>query len=346
MLKKRHIAVNILTAIAAVFLGVLLVVCLLGTSLYHVAVRSVSAKSIAEMTRTTVTELVESVDFEEVILKNETVKQNIEELDISTDAVGELLQSDAANEVIDLLAADAAGLLNGDTDTHLTADALIRIVKNHADDLAEIAAEMTNEPDRKEELEALIVETVERDAEELTKALPDMEALRSEIVDEIPVTDLGELLNPAVLWAAYGLCLILAALIYLCRWYRFGGFCWLGVNSLLVGGLLAVIAVAIRIIGEAAFTAAPDGVAGILRGLIGSLQHKVQVQAYILLGAAVLLIAGYILLQKLVVKKKIAAAMMAETTVEATPDEAVTSACVSAQEEIPVAEEPVEATQE
>ena len=47
MLKKRNLAVNILTAVAAVLLSILLIASLLAASLYGVAVKSVSAKSIA-----------------------------------------------------------------------------------------------------------------------------------------------------------------------------------------------------------------------------------------------------------------------------------------------------------
>lgn len=314
MLKKRHIAVNILTAIAAVILSVLLIASLLAASLYGVVIKSVSAKSIGDMLRTTVVELVESVDFEEVILKNEIVKENIEELDISTDAVGQLMQSDAADEIIDLLAADSANLLTGqETNLQLTADALVDIVKEHADDLADIAVEMTDAPLKKEELKAQIVETVERNAEEITKALPDMKAIRTEIVKEIPVDDIGALLNPAMLWAAYGVCLVLAALIYACRWYRFGGLLWLGVDCLLTGGLLAASTVALRLAAVGSAIALPKGMEGILRGLIDGVHGAVQVQMWIWLGAAVVLIVGYVLLYTLVVKKKLAAANTAET---------------------------------
>ena len=176
MLKKRNLAVNILTAVAAVLLSILLIASLLAASLYGVVVKSVSAKSIADMMRTTVVELVQSVNFEEEILKNETVKQNVEELNISTEAVGQLMQSDAANEVIGLLSADVANILTGDADESLlTAEALIDIVKEHADDLADIAVEMTDKDLNKDELKTQIVETIERDAEELTKALPNVQ---------------------------------------------------------------------------------------------------------------------------------------------------------------------------
>ena len=310
MLKKRNLAVNILTAVAAVLLSILLIASLLAASLYGVAVKSVSAKSIAATIRTTVVELVESVDFEKEILKNETVKQNVEELNISTEAVGQLMQSDAANEVIGLLSEDMANLIAGKGDESLlTAEALIDIVKEHANDLADIAVEMTDDETLdKDELKAQIIDTVERDAEELTKALPNVETIRKEIVKEVPIDEINRLLNPALLWGAYGVCLVLAGLIYACRWYRFGGLMWLGIDSLLAGGLLGAVAFAIRLFGTGSAIALPDGVAGIVSGLIGRLRSAVQVRMFIWLGVAVVLIAGYILLKQLVVKKKIAAA--------------------------------------
>lgn len=203
MLKKRNVAVNILTAFAAVILSALLVACLLAASLYGVVVNSVSAKSISKMTRTTVVELVESVDFEEMILKNKVVKENVDELNISTDAVGELLQSDAAGEVIDLLAADVANILAGkEEESLLTPEALIGIVKEHADDLADIAVEMTDEPLKKDELKQQIIDTIERDAEELTEAMPNVEVIRKEIVKEVPIDWIRTFLNPVLLWGS------------------------------------------------------------------------------------------------------------------------------------------------
>lgn len=338
MLKKRNVAVNILTGFAAVLLSVLLVLCLMVASVYGVAVRSVSAKSISDMIRTVIVETVEDVDFEEAILKNETVKQNVEELNISTDAVGQLMQSDAANEVIDLLSADIANILAGKEEASLlTAEALIGIVKEHADDLADIAVEMTNEPLHKEELKAQIIDTIERDADKLTEAMPNVQTIRTELVKELPMNEISRLLNPGLVWAAYGVCLLLALLIYACRWYRFGGFCWIGVDSLLAGGLLAAMAFVIRLIKEGALVSLPDNISGIIRGLIGRVHSALQVRMYICLGAAVVLIATYILLKHLVVKKKLAAAMTAPAVEE--PVEVI-------EEPVEVIEEPVEVVEE
>lgn len=344
MLKKRNVVVNILTAFVASLLSILLILSLLVASLYNVTIHSVSAKSISKMLRTTIVEMVESVDFEEIILNNETVKENVEELNISTEAVGELLQSEAANEVINLLSEDAANLLAGKGDeTLLTAEALIGIVKEHADDLADIAVEMTDEPLDKEELKTQIVATIERDADELTQAMPNVQTIRKELVKEVPLEDISALLDPTLLWVIYGFCLLLAGLIYACRWYRFGGVLWLGIDSLLVGGLLATVVFVIRVIESSSAIALPENVKSVLLGLVDHLRRSVQLQMWIWLGAAVVLIVGYILLQNLVVKKKIAAAMMASAPEQ--PPEIVAEP-IHTEEPVEIVEAPAEATQE
>lgn len=306
MLKKRHFAVNILTAIPAILLSILLIACLLAAGAYGTVIGGISAKAISEMTRTTITQLVERSDFEEIILENEVVKENIEELDIPAEAVGAFMQSDAADEIIDLLSADAANLLSGKEEAaNLTPEALVGIVKAHADDLAQMAADIADEPSRKEEWKTQIVATVEKEAEELTSVLPNVETIRTEIVKQVPVNKIARLLNPTLLWVAYGVCLLLAALIYACRCYRFGGFLWLGVDCLLAGGLSGGLVYAMSL--DTAFSDL-EAAAGIVKELVRRLIDAVQIRMWIYLGAGVLLIVGYTLLYTLVVKKKLAAA--------------------------------------
>lgn len=309
MLKKRHFAVNILTAIPAIVFSILLVVCLLAAGIYGVIVGGISAESISEMTRTTITQFVEQVNFEEVILENDVVKENIETLDIPAEAVGEFMKSDAANEIIDLLSADAANLLTGqEVEASLTPEALVGIVKEHADDLAQMAADIANEPSRKEEWKVQIVETVEKEAEALTTVIPNVETIRTEIVKQVPVDEIARFLNPTMLWAAYGVCLVLAALIYACRCYRFGGFLWLGVDCLLASGLVGSVVYALRLAASGVGLADLGAASGIVKELIRHLGGAVQIRMWIYLALGLVLIVGYVLLYTLVVKKKLAAA--------------------------------------
>lgn len=317
MFKKPSTAVNVLTAIAAVFLSIMLVVALPSVSLYGVAINSVSPAAIREMTRTTVDTMVESADFEQMILENETVQQNIQELSISADVVGKLMQSNAADEVIAMLSTDMSNLLTDPNAAIVTTPAaLVAVVKEHADELAQIAVDMTGETDKKEQLKAEIIAAVEKDADGFAAILPDMDELRDTVSTQIPLEQISRLLNSTLLWVGYGACLLLAGLIYLCRFHRFGGLIWLGVDSLLSAGILSIAAYALRMVGNMALATADESVAGVLGGVIGHTLRTLNTHTWIVLGAAVVLITAYILLYVLVVKKKDAPAT------PVTPDDA------------------------
>lgn len=303
-MKKRNLAVNILTAILAVLLSVVLVVALMATSLYNVALTAITPASISDMVQTTVDDYVESPDFEQMILDNEAVQGNVAELGIPAETVGKLMQSEAAHKVIDLLSADFAGALNGSEEVHLTPEALLTIVKEHADELADIAVEMADEPLDKAEIKQQIIDIVEQDSEQLTAMIPDVQSLRTEIRNNADIEPILAMLNPTYLWAAYGVCLLLALLIYACRYYRYGGLMWLGVDVLLVGVSLLVASYGLSAILPTLLSPETSGASGIATSLIHHMSGLVLVQGLILAGVAVLFIVGYILLQTLVLKKK------------------------------------------
>lgn len=305
-MKKRHPAINALTAILAVLLSVVLILLLPVTAVYGIVLNTITPQSISQIVQTSVTDFVESPDFEQMILDNDAVQSNIEELGITTEAVSQLMQSEAAGKVIDLLSADFSNALNGSDEVNLTPEALLTIVKEHADELADIAVEMADEPLDKTKIRQQIIDTVERDAEQFTAIMPDVESLRNDITDDGTAARILALLNTAYLWAAYGVCLVVALLIYACRYYRFGGFLWLGVDSLLVGGLLGGISMGMTRVAVTLLPADMGNLKGIVLSVMDRVSHSFLIQALIHVGVAVLLIGGYILLYTLVIKKKMA----------------------------------------
>ena len=82
MFKKPSTVTNSLTAIAAVFLSILLVLALPLVSVYGVALDSISADSISALTHAVINETVADADFEQMILDNEAVQQNITQMGI------------------------------------------------------------------------------------------------------------------------------------------------------------------------------------------------------------------------------------------------------------------------
>lgn len=304
MFRKRSTTVNVLTAIAAVFLSLLLVLLLPLTMVYGVAVSSITPQSIGKMTRVTIDTMVESADFEQMILDNAVVQENIEKLSLSTDAVGKLLQSDAANEVIGMLSTDMSNLLTDpDAPISTTPDALVAVIKEHADELAQLAIDVTGETAQKETIKAEIIAAVEQDADGFVAILPNMEEMRQTVSQQVPLQTVTTLLNSLYLWVGIGICLLLAGLIYLCRYSFFGGFLWLGVDGVLCAAILSLAGFGLRMIGDATIATIPDSTAGVLGTIIIHVLHSLNVRMWIILGIAVACIVTYILLRYLVVKK-------------------------------------------
>ena len=329
MFNKPSTAVNVITAVAAVFLSLFLVLLLPLTMVYSVAVDSITPQSIGKMTRATIDTMVESADFEQMILDNAVVQENIEALSLSTEAVGKLLQSEAADEIIAMLSADMAGLLTNEaTEIRTTPEALVAVVKEHADELAQLAIDVTGETAKKETIKAEIIAAVEKDADGFVAILPNMTELRETVSQQVPLQTVSTLLNPLYLWIGIGVSVLLAGLIYLCRYYRFGGFLWLGIDGVLCAALLSLSGFGLRMIGDVTLATLPDGTAGVLGTIITHTLHSLNVRMWIVLGISIACIAAYILLYTLVAKKKLAAAQ--------TPVMDVT----------PAAEEPVAITEE
>lgn len=303
MFHKPSTAVNVITAVVAVFLSLLLLLVVPFTTIYSVAVDSITPQSISKMTRATIDTMVENADFEQMILDNAAVKDNIEKLGIPAETIGQLMKSGAANEVIDLLAADMSNLLAADTaEMRTTPEALVSIIKEHADELAQIAVDMTGETDKKEQLKADIIAAVEADAESFTVVLPNMEQLRETISAQLPLEQIARLLNPTALWISIGVCLLLAGLIYSCRTYHFGGFLWLGIDGVLCAAGVGLAVKALQWLSNTLLASAGES-ADILDGMLTYIINSLNVRTWILLGVSVAFIVGYILLHYLVVKK-------------------------------------------
>lgn len=304
MFRKPATAENVITAIVAVFLSLFLLLVVPFTTVYSVAVHSITPQSISKMTRTTIDTMVENADFEQMILDNAAVKDNIEKLGIPAETIGQLMKSGAANEVIDLLAADMSGLLTSDTaEIRTTPEALVSIIKKHADELAQIAVDMTGETDKKEQLKADIIAAVEADAESFTAVLPNMEELRETVSTQLPLEQVSRLLNSTVLWISIGICLLLAVLIYACRTYHFGGLLWLGIDGVLCAAGVGLAVKVLQLVGNTALAAGES--ADMLSGMFTYIINSLSVRTWILLGVSVAFIVAYILLHYLVVKKHV-----------------------------------------
>jgi len=297
-MKPRNTAVNVITAILASLLSIILVVVLLTAMLYTSVTALVQPTNIVTM--------VQNVDYLQLFLDSESVQDNSEELEMQAEIVKNLVSTDAMKEVIGLYAADVSDLLTeGAAKGRLTADAFQQIVHDHIDSIAQIAHSMAPEDMTLEEVKQQILEGVDEEAEAIIALLPTVDDVKAILVDSGAEQLIHAILSPAIIIAFVVICVILAGAIYACRFRNFGGFLWLGIDAAIAGVLLSGVTLLVN--------------SGLIQGLLESMASEMLPLAHsllsvyvsglvirlvILFGLAVVFIVGYILLQIYVVKKK------------------------------------------
>lgn len=297
-MKQKNTAVNVITAILASLLSILLVLVLLTVSLYTSVTALVQPKNIVAM--------IQNVDYLELFLNSEGVQENIDELEIQAETLSTLLTSDAMGEIIGLYAADVSDILTeGMAKGRLTADAFQEIAHTHIDDIAVIVQEMAPEDMTLEELKQQILQGVDEEAEAIISLLPDVNDVAAIVEDSGAAPLIQTLLSPAIVVGFIAICVILAGAIYACRFRRFGGFLWLGIDAAVAGVLLTGVTL---LVNSGLISGLLESMATEMLPLAGSLVSVyvggLTVRLLILFGLAVLFIVGYVLLQVYVVKKK------------------------------------------
>ena len=321
-MKTRHVAVNILTGFFATLLCILLVVVAFATVLYSSVTALLTPQNISALAQSAVDEVVQQIDPENMVQENEELHQAIVDMGLPAEAVTDLLQSEAADQIIDLYARDVAGLLAGEELGNVTPEAIHEILNNNIDEIVGIATEIAGEEVNVEELKAQIVTFVNENADKIVKVLPPVEVLAEPLMESEVANTIQMTTNPAILWVAILVCVVLAGLVYALRWYRYGGFMWIGVCAALAGLLLAAVCVAVR--SPLLLTLLEQSAAGmtpVVSALTSVFAGRLMLRMAIVLLVAALFITGYILLYYLVIKKKKETAPVVEAPAIETPVE-------------------------
>jgi len=291
-------AVRILTGFLAFFFCIALLAAEIGTGTLSVLQHFFTGDGIAEM--------VKSVDIKEVLAEQsdtgdykEAIKEMVgdeffgEELD--EELIDELLESQTFEDLTALVGDAVVALMLGeDLENYLTPEALQQIFEDNAKEIVTlIDGEYTEE--RKEE----ILQIVTTESEAVFNEI-DIEELSDTVESEIDKDVLEAArtaLKPATLYIALAVCAILMLIIVALRLRKFGWLLWVGITTLLAGGLITGIGIligpALELVGEL-----PQAVLN-LSSVIGG---KFIMTGAIALGTAlVLIILGIVL--RFVVKK-------------------------------------------
>lgn len=272
--------------------------------------QSVSSLLQPEVLQAVVSEVVDELDG---------IDFTVDAADLTSPAGGEALDPALAQAVAEsktlqqaapLLGEDLCRVVMGDfTATSLTAEELRRIGTENRSELVEIltlSVEVDGQYLTAEEAGAVVDQLIaQADAleAELTAAFLEMQtSLHTDYAAALEL--LTGALVPTVLMVT---ALILAVLIFLCRWPRQEGLLWLGIDFALAG--LPVMGIALSAKGSqlAQTLAQGMGVPNVFSPVLRQATNTLLWGGVLLLGLAVLFIAGFVLLRDRRMKRQAAA---------------------------------------
>lgn len=257
--------------------------------------------------------IVRQIDFSELIVADPS--------DPSAAILGELMQTELIDEVMELYIDDVLSYLDGSTQSALTADTINSLVQTHMDELLPIMREYAGaDPAIDDEtLKQVIVSMF--DGEALIEMLPSPADLgiTEEVIFALSLVRSNVLLTGSIILFA-----VLSLLIFCLRWPRFKGFMWLAVVYI-IGALFNLTS------GAGVSVAIPTLVSGYEPGLSGVLSPVLAVltRSFLINGAvlgvlAIVFIVIFALGRKALKKKKLAAAPAAPAASAAPVAEEVT----------------------
>ena len=295
-MKKPHIAVRIITGFFATIFCILLVI----TSFAAVITGTISSITQPK----TIVKFVEQVDLVEVLGDALGGSDSDEEAGIPPEVIDKVKETDFAKAVLSNYTEGIVAAVKGEEIPEaLSHEEILALIDKDLDDIVEVVEEYIPEDAKgelsKEELKAFVKEGVG----ERAKSLPTVEEFVTMVkVEEVVPAEVKVLFDPKLTIALAVVALVLAGIIYALRFWRFGGFMWIGVSTvitaLLVGGLS---------LGGATILSAFKESAGAFSGLLDTaslvITGKLNIALIILVVLAVVFIAGYILLLKYAIKK-------------------------------------------
>lgn len=303
MLKPRNTAANVITAIVAALLSILLVILLFGTALLGTVNSMLTPEGLGKV----VNDALQNVDFEQVIIDSagdmDIAEEDLKEAQI----INRLLKTDAAEEIIDLFAAEIAANLNRDEGNLLNDRSVRKIVHEHADEIVDILYDIDPSIDRetiREEMLNYVTENAEVLITDMKNSVTESIGSTQEMTQMLDVVRVGFISLLVV-------CILLAGGIYGCRYYRFGGFLWVGIDTAIAGVMTLCTALAFKSNLLSSLVDMGDSAVVVAAATTGIGGHFMRT-ALLMMGLGVLLIGLFILLKYTVVNPKVKAATAAE----------------------------------
>lgn len=301
-----------------IVLAVLFSLALIPTLILNPVWRGVSGLLQPEVLEELTMSVVEEMDLSEFSLESPELAQALTESGISAEAAQALLSSRTAEEVMALVGQDLAHVVKGDfTASALTEAELLRIVEANRTELIEIIRLLapTDTAALTDDQVSVALDSMVQ--QEMLPLLTDMNQAFSDMQAELHGEELGMALElatgsliPTILLVT---ALVLAVLIFLCRWPNQEGLLWLGIDSAIAA--LPVLGMAVSLKGAqlSRVLAQTAGLPNVFGPVLHRMGNTTLVGGLILLALAVLFIAGFIILRDRRMKRRSAHADYAPT---------------------------------
>ena len=309
-MKALKIIGNIFGILFAIVLSILLLVTLIASPIVTAASDFVKPETIRE----TVTK----IDIQKILVDNNIdLGAAMEDYGIPSEAVGEIMKTDAVGEVVELYAKELGAAISGEDVSYITPDAIKQIADENLSDLVDIAYSFVSEENLPEDTTIEEVKTkvktglkeyVDTNAEEIVSFLPNpkeiiVETVNTEIIETIRYVQNGTFTT--ALWIAIA---VLSLLIFGCRWPRFKGFMWLGVVFLLGAAFTFALSSVLNTALIDYIIAMIPGFEGVVAPAMATVSASIIKMGIILAVLTAVFIAAFVVGRVFLAKKKKAAA--------------------------------------
>lgn len=277
-------ALDIIFKIFAIILCIVLVPVIISTSTVWTVTGVVQPK--------TITKLVENVDIAETITSNEELSAELEKMNVSPEAVEEIIKSDTVAPAIDTYIKDINAFLEGKEATNFTPDKVKEILNSNIDEITDIVEEVTEEEIDKEELKAQLNTFIDEEMPAVIEELPKP----AELLKEVVPTEAREYFNVINNGAIFKVCLIatviLMAIIFALRIMKLSGFLFIGISGIVATVFMAALYFGFDIILELVLAESPEA-AGILNAVTGVFTSRLLTVVIALLVISAILMAAH-----------------------------------------------------
>ncbi len=287
---------NVLGCIAATLFSIVLIMLVSVFSLYCGLTSFAKPEIIAD----TVSSAVQNIDLEAILPPAEDLQEIIPIEGVSTEAIEKLIASDTVSKAFGLYAQDVLDVvLKGETagERQFTTEALKSLANEEIDAIVESVKPYMPEDVPEETIAKELKTLVDTHADVIVESLP-LPTLPEESEND-PFTVIRQILNPMITTIAILSIILLAILIYACRFPRFGGMLWLGVDAAVAALLTTALSITMGNSTILTLVAESDpSIATFVEPVISVFSRNLTVTAIICGVLAVALIVGYILLYR------------------------------------------------